>query len=192
MQALMSVRQGTATCGAVAASRHPLLPPGRRPAALGARAGYVCLALDAGSVGGHPPDHRRIHAAGHARRPDPDHAGRHRRQPEASVARCALAAHRAFSAGALLLAAGFLGGQPALFSAAAATLGLSIAGFLGATGRALSGVPSTSPTIRGIKFALIGLGGAVALGILLALTLAVGWALPLATLLKYERTFKIN
>jgi len=90
--------------------------------------------------------------------------------------------HIGLSAGALLLAAGFLGGQPALFSAAAATLGLSIAGFLGATGRALSGVPSTSPTIRGIKFALIGLAGAVALGILLALTLAAGWALPLATL----------
>ncbi len=90
--------------------------------------------------------------------------------------------HVGLSAGALLLAAGFLLGQPALLSVAAVTLGLSIAGFLGATGRALSGVPSTSPTIRGLKLALFGLAGAVALGVLLALTLAAGWALPLPVL----------
>lgn len=90
--------------------------------------------------------------------------------------------HIGLSAGGLLLAAGFLLGQPGLLSAAALTLGLSIAAFLGATGRALSGVPSTSPTIRGLKFALFGLAGAVALGVLLALALAQGWALPLPLL----------
>ncbi len=90
--------------------------------------------------------------------------------------------HVGLSAGTLLLAAGFLLGQPGLLSAAALTLGLSIAAFLGATGRALSGVPSTSPTIRGLKFALFGLAGAVGLGVVLALGLARGWALPLPLL----------
>ena len=90
--------------------------------------------------------------------------------------------HVGLSVGSILLAGGFLLGQPALLSAAALTLGLSIAAFLGVTGRALSGVPSTSPTIRGLKFALFGLAGAVALGVLLALALARGWAVPLPLL----------
>ena len=90
--------------------------------------------------------------------------------------------HIGLTAGALLLAGGFLLGQPGLLSAAALTLGGSIAAFLGATGRALFGVPSTSPTIRWLKFALFGLAGAVALGVLLALALARGWALPLLAL----------
>ena len=86
--------------------------------------------------------------------------------------------HGGLSGGALLLAAGFLFGQPALLAAAALVLGASIAMFLVVTWLALSGVPSTSPTIRGLKFALFGLAGAVALGIVLALALAWGWAVP--------------
>ena len=90
--------------------------------------------------------------------------------------------HAGLSAGVLLLAGGLLLGQPAVLSAAALTLGLTIAAFLIVTGRALSSVPSTSPTIRGLKIALVGLAGAVALGALLALALARGWAIPLPVL----------
>lgn len=87
--------------------------------------------------------------------------------------------HAGLSAGALLLAAGFLFGQGALLGAAALILGLGVAAFLVASGRALAGVPSTSPTIRGLKLALIGLAGAVGLGAWLALAIASGWAVPL-------------
>ena len=90
--------------------------------------------------------------------------------------------HIGLSAGTLLLAGGLLLGQPVVLSAAALTLGLTIAAFLIVTGRALSSVPSTSPTIRGLKIALVGLAGAVALGALLALALARGWAIPLPVL----------
>ena len=90
--------------------------------------------------------------------------------------------HAGLSAGTLLLAGGFLLGQPAVLSAAALTLGLTIAAFLVVTGRALSGVPSTSPTIRGLKAALAGLAGAVGLGASLALAIAHGWAIPLPAL----------
>ncbi len=87
--------------------------------------------------------------------------------------------HGGLSTGAILLAAGFWFGQPALLSAAALALGLSTFAFLGAAGRALSGVPSTSPTIRGLKLALGALAVAVLLGAVLALALARGWPLPI-------------
>ena len=90
--------------------------------------------------------------------------------------------HAGLSAGAILLASGFLWGAPALLSAAALTLALTVAAFLVVTGRALSGVPSTSPTIRGLKLALLGLAGAVGLGAWLALAIAHGWAVPLLAL----------
>ncbi|WP_226497597.1 hypothetical protein [Ferribacterium limneticum] len=86
------------------------------------------------------------------------------------------------SAGALLLAAGFLSGIPALLGSAALILALTVLLFLTATIMALIGVPTTSPTIRGIKFALFSLAGVVGLGIVLALGLAYGWPLPLMAL----------
>ncbi len=86
--------------------------------------------------------------------------------------------HGGLSIGTLLLAAGFLLGQPGLLGSGALLLGASVSAFLVVTGRALYGVPSTSPTIRGLKFALFGLAGAVVLGIVLALALAQGWAVP--------------
>lgn len=86
------------------------------------------------------------------------------------------------SAGALLLAAGFLWGRPALLGGAAFILGLTGLFFLAVTVTALIGVPSTSPTIRGIKFALFGLLATVGLGIVLALALACGWPFPLMAL----------
>lgn len=90
--------------------------------------------------------------------------------------------HAGLGGGALLLAGGFLFGRPLLLSAAALLLALTALVFLGTTLRALIGVPSTSPTIRGLKLALLGLAGVVGLGALMALGLAHGWALPLAAL----------
>ena len=90
--------------------------------------------------------------------------------------------HAGLSAGAVLLAAGFYWGLPALLNLAAWTLLLTIALFLGVTARALVGVPSSSPTIRGLKLAMAGLAGVVGLGVLLAWALAQGWALPLPAL----------
>ncbi|HJV92066.1 MAG TPA: hypothetical protein VJ572_01265 [Azonexus sp.] len=90
--------------------------------------------------------------------------------------------HPGLSAGALLLAAGFLFAQPDLLCAAALLLGLSVLFYLAASWWALLSVPSTSPTIRGLKFAWLGLAVVVSLGILLALGLARGWPLPLVAL----------
>lgn len=90
--------------------------------------------------------------------------------------------HLGLSGGALLLAAGFYLGQPTLLSIAAGLLALTALFFLLATARALLGVPSTSPTIRGLKLALFGLFAVVALGLVMALALANGWALPLPRL----------
>ncbi|MDE2441319.1 MAG: hypothetical protein KGP14_09865 [Betaproteobacteria bacterium] len=90
--------------------------------------------------------------------------------------------HAGLTAGALLLAIGFLVGAPWLLSSAALVLGVAVATFLACTARALHGIPSTSPTIRGLKLALVGLTSVVGLGVLMALALARGWALPLAAL----------
>ena len=91
-------------------------------------------------------------------------------------------AHAGLTLGALLLVGGFLLGQPLLLSASALILGLTIAGFLIIIGHKLAKVPSTSPTIRGLKLALLGLAAAVGLGASLALAIAHGWAVPLLTL----------
>lgn len=90
--------------------------------------------------------------------------------------------HVGLTVGALLLAAGFFFGAPALLGIAALTLGLSMLFFLAVTVSALIAVPTTSPTIRGIKVALFGLSGVVGLGVVLALALAYGWPLPLMAL----------
>lgn len=90
--------------------------------------------------------------------------------------------HFGISGGVLLLAAGFLAGAPWLLSSAALLLGGSLLYFLGVCAQALAGVPSTSPTIRGLKLALVGLAAVVGLGMLMAFALAYGWPLPLAAL----------
>jgi len=90
--------------------------------------------------------------------------------------------HPGLSAGALLLAAGFMAGMPVLLASAAFVLGLTALFFLAVTARALIGVANTSPTIRGIKLALFGLAGVVGLGVFLALALAGGWSIPLMAL----------
>jgi hypothetical protein len=90
--------------------------------------------------------------------------------------------HLGLSLGAVLLAAGFYFGQPFLLGVAALVLSLAILVFLAVTLSALLGVPSTSPTIRGLKLAMLGLAVTVGLGALMALALAHGWALPLPAL----------
>lgn len=86
--------------------------------------------------------------------------------------------HPGLTLGALLLAGGLQSGSPLLLKLAALCLGVTVAVFLAATGRAVLRVPSTSPTIRGVKLSLIGLAGVASLGMLLALGLAHGWSLP--------------
>ncbi len=90
--------------------------------------------------------------------------------------------HVGLSTGALLLAVGFLFELPAFLGGAAALLGVTVLFFLAATAAALAGVPSTSPTIRGIKLALVGLFCVVGLGIAMALALAGAWSLSLPEL----------
>lgn len=87
--------------------------------------------------------------------------------------------HPALNIGALLLAAGFYWHQPGLLQGAAGLLGSAVACFLLASWAALRGVPSTSPTIRGVKLALWGLLAVATLGILLVAALTLGWRLPL-------------
>lgn len=88
--------------------------------------------------------------------------------------------HIGLTLGTILLGSGFYFSQPVLLSAATLLLGLTVATFLIATIRALLGVPSTSPTIRGLKLAQLGLAAVIAIGMLLALALANAWALPVA------------
>ena len=66
-----------------------------------------------------------------------------------------------------------------LFPLAAALLAAGVLVFVTAAGVALWRVPTTSPTIRGVKLALPGLVGVVFLGVWLALALSWGWAVPL-------------
>lgn len=90
--------------------------------------------------------------------------------------------HPSLAAGCLLLAAGFLTGAPWLLRLAVVLLAASILIFLLAAGRGLWRQASTSPTIRGLKLALLALLVTVGLGGALALGLAHGWPLPYVVL----------
>lgn len=96
--------------------------------------------------------------------------------------RVAQIVHIGLTLGTLLLASGFYFGAPALLSGAALLLALTVMFFLLAALRALIGVPSSSPTIRGLKLALLALAVVVSLGLIMALALAQGWPLPLPVL----------
>jgi len=90
--------------------------------------------------------------------------------------------HAALTAGALLLTAAFLSYEPLAFQLAVSLLGAGVALFVGAAGRALYGLPVSSPTIPGLKLALVGLSVTVCLGVLLAIALAGTSVLPLQQL----------
>lgn len=96
--------------------------------------------------------------------------------------RLATLVNAAVAAGTLLLAAGFLSYRPLLFELAAWSIGSGVALFIFGAGQALYGVPSTNPTIRGLKLSLIGLAVTVCLGMLLAVALDGSPALPLLQL----------
>lgn len=100
----------------------------------------------------------------------------------AQPARLASLLHPGLNLGCLLLVAGFLVASPALLQAGGGLLLLSIGGFLFAAARALWHVPSTSPTIRGLKLALGGLLVVSVLGFFLVQALSQGWSLPLMAL----------
>ncbi|OGB09965.1 MAG: hypothetical protein A3E79_17120 [Burkholderiales bacterium RIFCSPHIGHO2_12_FULL_61_11] len=96
--------------------------------------------------------------------------------------RVATLVHAAITAGALFLAAAFLTAAPLLFEFAAAFLATGVMIFVGAAARALYGIPATSPTIPGLKLALIGLSVTVFSGVLLAISLSLSLELPLLQL----------
>ena len=85
--------------------------------------------------------------------------------------------HVALNTGTLLLVSAFLTFSPFLFKSAAVFFGGGIALFVFSAARALHGVPSTSPTIGGLKLSLAGLAVTIALGVTLAVSL--GWSLEL-------------
>lgn len=100
----------------------------------------------------------------------------------ANLARPALVAalvHPAINLGALAMAAGFLFAEARWLQLAAALLGLGLAVFLGVAGRAVFRVPSTSPSIRGLKLALLALAATVGSGLFMLLVLAGGWPVAL-------------
>lgn len=82
--------------------------------------------------------------------------------------------HLALTAGALSLAAAFLTYEPLLFGAAVAFLVGGALLFIGSAGRALYGIAASTPTVRGLKMALLGLAVTVVSGALLASALG-GW-----------------
>jgi len=90
--------------------------------------------------------------------------------------------HGGLVAGTLLLAAAFIEGQPLLFMLSGGLLALAVLVFLLSSAWALLSVPSTSPTIGGLKLALFGACGVTVLGLWLALALANGWAVPLVAM----------
>lgn len=92
----------------------------------------------------------------------------------------ACAVHGMVTLGTLLLVAGFLSYEPLVFRLAVAFLGTGAGLFIASAGYALHGVPSTSPTIRGLKLSLFGLAVTVGFGLLLAASL--GWSLDLPLL----------
>ncbi len=90
--------------------------------------------------------------------------------------------HIAITLGALLLALAFLSYDPIIFVIAAACIGLGVVIFIGAAAHALFHVPSSTPTIRGLKLAILGLGVTVGLGMLLAVSLGLSLPLPVMEL----------
>lgn len=85
--------------------------------------------------------------------------------------------HTAITLGALFLVAAFLSFSPAVFKVAALFLGAGIAVFVGSAAYALYGITSATPTVLGLKLALVGLSVTVGLGVLMAVSL--GWSLDM-------------
>jgi hypothetical protein len=84
--------------------------------------------------------------------------------------------------GALLLPAGFMLGKPALLNLAWPLLGLAFMAFISASLISLARSPAYNATWTAILLSILALGGAIALGMLLAHGYATGSALPYAKL----------
>ena len=108
-------------------------------------------------------------------------AGAHVARPLALAA----VVHGGLSLGGVALATAFLIGEPLLYGLAAVLLGGSVAVFLGVAGRTLYAVPTTSPTIGGLKLAFFALAVVAGLGVMLAGGLGFGWAGILLAALAY-------
>ncbi len=91
--------------------------------------------------------------------------------------RVAAVVHPAITLGALFLTVAFLTFAPLFFKLAAIFFGLGIAYFVVSAARALRGIPSTNPTLGGLRLSLVGLSVTAGLGIALAGSL--GWSLDL-------------
>lgn len=102
-------------------------------------------------------------------------AGAHLPQPRLLAA----VVHPALNLGVLSLALGFLQGASTWMYAAAVFLVIALGIFIAASGWALWRVPSTSPSIRGLKIALLALLITVLSGVYMLLALAGGWPLVL-------------
>lgn len=87
--------------------------------------------------------------------------------------------HGALTAGCLALAAAFMSFDPRLFMLAALLLGGGAACFIALAGFALYGIPATSPTVQGLKYALVGLAVALGLGVLLSFSIGLTLDIPL-------------
>ena len=84
--------------------------------------------------------------------------------------------------GALLLSAGFMLGKPVLFNLAWPLLGLAFITFISASLISLARAPAHNATRTAILLSILALGGAIALGMLLAHGYATGSLLPYAQL----------
>lgn len=98
----------------------------------------------------------------------------------ANIARPLLVAtvvHAMITLGALCLVTAFLVNQPWLFGSAVIFMSTGVFTLVLAAAHALVGVPTTSPIIRGLRLALVGLSVTVSIGLLQAVVR--GWSLSL-------------
>ena len=98
----------------------------------------------------------------------------------ANIARPLLVAtvvHATITLGALCLVTAFLVNQPWLFGSAVVCMSTGVFTLVFAAAHALIGVPTTSPIIRGLRLALVGLSVTVSIGLLQAVVR--GWSLSL-------------
>lgn len=98
--------------------------------------------------------------------------------PVARPRRVAGLCHGLLVLGTLSLAAGFLGAAPEGFRVAVVLLGLGLGGFLAVLGLSLARAPRVQDSVRGMRWALLGLAVTVGLGLSLGLGHS-GLGLPL-------------
>jgi hypothetical protein len=106
--------------------------------------------------------------------------------------RIAWLVHPPLLGGTLLLVGGFLSGQSLLLLSAVPLFAIGGTVFIIALFGALHRIKVTNPTLTALKLALLALAATLALGILLALALGKGWALPLLDLTDVHVAFGLG